>query len=63
MLPVAPKDLLGAPVVKKRGTREMKTRGISEKESILAWERDRLRHTNQCRALLNMSIMIGGIKN
>lgn len=60
---VALKDFLGALVGERGGTREMKTRGMSETESILAWKRDRLRHTDQCQVLPNMSVMIGGIKN
>ena len=60
---MALEDLLRASVGEKRGIREMKTRDMSEKESILVWGRDRLKHTNQCQALPNTSVLIGGIKN
>ena len=60
---MALEDLLRAPVGEKGGIKEMKTGDMSEKESILVWGRDRLKHTNQCRAFPNMSVLIGGIKN
>ena len=55
--------LLEVLVGEKGGTREMKTRDMSEKESILVRGRDHLRHTDQCQALPNMSVVIGGIKS
>ena len=43
---MALEDLLRALVGEKGGIREMKTGDMSEKESILVWGRDRLKHTN-----------------
>ena len=60
---MALEGLLGALVSEKGGTREMKTEDMNGKENILVQRRDRPRHTDQCRVLPNMSVVIGGIKS
>ena len=59
--------LLGVPVGRKGGIREMRIKDVNEVGNILVvgggggW--DHLRHTDQCWTSLNLSIVIGGIKS
>ena len=58
--------LLEVPAGGKGGIREMRIKEVNEVGNILdrgGGGGDHLRHTDQCRTSLNMSIVIGGIKS